>query len=388
MEVDFSIDNILDSNEIETLFGDNLNDGPEDTESTTSQDDSKKDEKSSTTEKIDGDTVFASEGVSSEESEDNQKDTSLSQKEGKDDSYTKSDVSPTHFYSSIAQAFRDDDIFPDLSDEDIKNIKNAEDFAEVVEKQIEYKLDATQKRINDALNANVEVSEVSKYENIIKQLDSISVSQIEDETDKGEELRKSLIYQDYINKGYSVERAKREVQKSFNTGNDITDAKESLDNIRESIRQEYDQLIEKAKIEKENSQKELKKQAELLKKSIIEDKIVMGDIQLDQNTKKKVYDNISKPIYRDPDSGELLTAIQKYERENHLEFMKNLGIIYTLTNGFKNFEGLLKGSVNRAVKKSIKELENTINNTSRASDGSLRYISGVDNDLESFSIDV
>lgn len=384
MEDDFSLDNILDSSEIDELFNDSEQDNQDITEEVSSEEDTKE-ENNNTTEKVDGETLFDSESVGSGENDDGN---SSSQEGGKGETSSGSNVSPTHFYSSIAQAFRDDDIFPDLSDEDIKNIKSAEDFADAIEKQMQYRLDATQRRINDALNANLDSSDIAKYENTIKQLNNITDDVIEDESDKGENLRKSLIYQDYINKDYSPERAKREVQKSFSTGSDIEDAKEALDNLKSSVEKEYNTLIKNAQAEKAEHKKALKEQAETLKKSILEDKVVMGDITLDNNTKRKVYENISKPIYKDPESGELLTAIQKYEKENHVEFMKNLGILFTLTNGFKNFEGILKGSVNRAVKKSIKELENTINNTSRAADGSLKFVSNINDGFESFSIDI
>ena len=57
----------------------------------------------------------------------------------------------------------------------------------------------------------VELTEVKKYENTLNFLDSIKKEDISDESDKGEKLRKDLIYQDFINRGYSAERAKREV---------------------------------------------------------------------------------------------------------------------------------------------------------------------------------
>ena len=57
-----------------------------------------------------------------------------------------------------------------------------------------------------------------------------------------------------------------------------------------------------------------------MKKSILEDKEVFGDIQLDKSTRQKIYDNISKPVYKDPETGEFYTTIQKYEKENRVEF--------------------------------------------------------------------
>jgi hypothetical protein len=104
---------------------------------------------------------------------------------------------------------------------------------------------------------------------------------------------------------------------------------------------------------------------------------VFGDLQIDKATRQKVVDNISKPIYKNPETGELLTAIQKYERENRTDFLKNVGILYTLTDGFKNLDSLVKGKVNKEMKKGLRELENTLNNTARTSDGNLNFMSGV-----------
>ena len=70
----------------------------------------------------------------------------------------------------------------------------------------------------------------------------------------------------------------------------------------------------------------------------------------------------------------MLTAIQKYEQDNHIEFMKYVGLVYTLTDGFKNLDGLIKGKVNKEMKKGLKNLENTLNNSTRNSDGSLNFV--------------
>jgi hypothetical protein len=70
--------------------------------------------------------------------------------------------------------------------------------------------------------------------------------------------------------------------------------------------------------------------------------------------------------------------------ENKAEFMRNVGLVYTLTDGFKNLEGLTKGTVRKQVKKGLKELESTLNNTSRSSDGNLKFSSGVADNPEGF----
>ena len=70
--------------------------------------------------------------------------------------------------------------------------------------------------------------------------------------------------------------------------------------------------------------------------------------------------------------------------ENQGEFLKNLGLIFTLTDGFKNLDGLVKGKVRKEVKKGLRELENVINNTARTSDGNLRFVGDTDDDSDSY----
>ena len=361
---ELSMDNILGTEEIDNLFTD--------VSETESQEETNTEEqKENTTETIDSNDLFEqSESVGSG-TEDNKETEDTESNQG-------SKTSPkNNFYSSIAKALKEDGVFPDLDEETADSIKEAEDFAQVIEQHIQAKFDERQKRIDDALNAGIEVSEIKKYENTIHYLDSIKDDNISDEGEAGENLRKQLIYQDFVNRGYSKERALREVQKSFNAGSDIEDAKEALQSNKQFFEGLYDKMIKDAKAEEEREVKERKEQDAKLKKSILEDNKVFGDLQIDKATRQKVIDNISKPIYKNPETGELLTAIQKYERENRTDFLKNVGILYTLTDGFKNLDSLVKGKVNKEMKKGLRELENTLNNTARTSDGNLNFMSGV-----------
>ena len=361
---ELSMDNILGTEEIDNLFTD--------VSETESQEETNTEEqKENTTETIDSNDLFEqSESVGSG-TEDNKGTEDTESNQG-------SKTSPkNNFYSSIAKALKEDGVFPDLDEETADSIKEAEDFAQVIEQHIQAKFDERQKRIDDALNAGIEVSEIKKYENTIQYLDSIQDDNISDEGQAGENLRKQLIYQDFVNRGYSKERALREVQKSFNAGSDIEDAKEALQSNKQFFEGLYDKMIKDAKAEEEREVKERREQDAKLKKSILEDNKVFGDLQIDKATRQKVIDNISKPIYKNPETGELLTAIQKYERENRTDFLKNVGILYTLTDGFKNLDSLVKGKVNKEMKKGLRELENTLNNTARTSDGNLNFMSGV-----------
>lgn len=380
MDVELSLDNILGADEIDNLFTD-----VDDTQTTHSENGDPPEENKTgdnnnddnTTEVVDVDSLFTDGPESVGGGKEN--------KEEKEDTTPKGgSTSPKNFYSSIAKALKEEGIFPDLDDEGLSKITKPEDFRDLIDKQIQAGLEERQKRVDDALNAGIEPTEIKKYENAIGFLESINNDAITDESDKGEELRKNLIYQDYINRGYSKERASREVQKSFNAGTDIDDAKEALKGNLDYFNDKYKDLIKSAKSEVEQVEKQKQEQAEKLKSSILNDQDVYGDISIDKSTRQKIYDNISKPVYKDPNTGEYLTAIQKYERDNSTEFLKNVGLLFTLTNGFKNLDGLVKSKVRKEVNKGLRELEHTLNNTSRTADGNLKFISGVDEDPESF----
>lgn len=379
MEEELSLDNILGTEEIDNLF---VEDNTQDTPSSNKEDGENNSEKSSENKEKDETTEVNVDNLFTEpESVGSGKD----DKEEKEDTTLKGDgTSPKNFYSSIAKALKEEGIFPDLDEESYSKIKEPEDFRDLIEQQIKAGLDERQKRIDEALNVGIEPTEIKKYENTLYFLDNIKEESISDEGDNGEKLRKDLIYQDFINRGYSKERATREVQKSFNAGTDIEDAKEALKSNMDYFKDKYNELINDAKLEAAEEEKERKEKAEKLKTSILNDKEVFGDLYVDKSTRQKIYDNIAKPIYKDPDTGEYFTAIQKYEMENRVDFLKNISLIFTLTDGFKNLDGLVKGKVKREVKKGLRELENTINNTARTSDGSLKYVSGVDEDPESF----
>lgn len=374
MEV-LGIDNILDQEDIENLFEDDVEIKEKEKSQETPPEQTEKNE---TTEELNIEGLFEGtpESVGSEEHQEGE-DTSSREDTG-------SSPKNNNFYSSIAKALKEDGVFPDLDDDTANNIKEAEDFAEAIEKQIQLRLDEKQKRIDEALNAGVENQTIKEFENTIAYLDSISEDSLSAEDENGERLRKQLIYQDLINKGYTKEEAQEELKDIFDNGSDLRKAKRALTSNKEYFKAGYKKIIDDAKAEAEKEEEDRKKQASVLKKSILEDKEVFGELKLDKATRQKVYDNISKPVYKDKETGELYTALQKYEMENKTEFLKNVGLLFTLTDGFKNLEALTKSQVRKEVKKGLRELEHTLNNTSRTSDGNLKFVSGVGEDPESF----
>lgn len=359
------LDFILGQDASETLFNEYEERPKEEKED-------KEENKEETTETVDRDSLFEeSESVGSNESEEEKKPKS-----------SRANSSQTNFYSSIATALKEEGIFS--ASDDSLEIKDADSFAEAFEKEIQSRLDEKQKRIDDALNNNVEVSEIKKYENTIDYLNGITDKQIKDESETGENLRKSLIYQDFLNKGYSQEKARKMVEKSFASGSDLEDAYDALAANKEYFNSEYKDLLDEAREEKEEREEEERKEREKLKKSILEEDKAFGDYYVDKKIREKVFDNLSKVIYRDPDTGIGYNTLQKYQKENPSDFLKYISLIFTVTDEFKSLDKLVGSKMKAEKRKYIRELENTLNNTARTGDGSLRYASGSVGDPESY----
>lgn len=379
-----NFDSILGENEIENLFTE-----PEETPIEQEKEhpegekpeDENKEKEENTTEVVDPESLFEEEQPESGGSEKN-----IEGNKGKEEpeSGTDAGASSNNFYSSIANALTEEGIFPDLDEETIKKVETAEDFRDLIDAQIKAGFDEKQKRINEALDNGVEPTDIRKYEGTLNYLNSLTDAKIAEESEEGEALRRNLIYQDFINRGYSQDKAEKFTKRTIEAGTDIADAKEALQSNKDFFQDSYNKLLKEAQDTAEKEKEERKAQATKLKDSIMKDKQLFGDIEVDASMRKKVFDNISKPVYKDPDTGDYYTALQKYEMENRADFLKYTGLIFTLTNGFKDFDSFTKGKVKKEVKKGLRELERTLNNTRRDSSGGLNLVTNAKDDPESF----
>lgn len=380
------LDNIFGEQEIDGLFSD-TEDSARVEESAGAEEkgetpDPKEDsDDSKTTEAVDPEDLFEDGDTKQPESVGSGKN-----KEGKEDSSDDKGggTSPNqNFYSSIANAVAEDGVFPNLDEETVKKANDPESFSELFELEVQARLDEAQKRVLNALKNGVEPDSIRQFENTLNYLNSITEQQIMAESDEGENLRQRIIYQDFINKGYKAAQAQKLTQRAIDTGVDIEDAKEALQNNKDYFQEKYNDLLEEAQKKAAEDKEERKKQEAKLKDSILKDKDLLGDMEISSDIRKKVYENISRPVYKDSETGEYLTVIQKYQAEHPADFLKYVSLFYTMTGGFKDFKSLAKAEVKKEIKKGLRELEQTLNNTRRNSDGSLRVM-GAKDDPESF----
>nr|DAX25581.1 MAG TPA: hypothetical protein [Crassvirales sp.] len=363
---ELSMDYIMTGDEVEDLFTDEPQNKTEDTPPSNTSGEQTTTEGEEVEEEINSDTLFVPEGVGSEENQGEGEDTTTHQGNGS---------SPdNNFYSSIATACVEDGIFPDLDEEFLKTVKDAEGFKEALNKQMKAMLDERQRMISEALEYGVEPDDVRKYQNVLEYIDNISEEAIKEEGEAGIALRKKLIYNDYLNRGFSEERAKKYTQRSFDQGTDIDDALDAKLSNKEFYSSQYENIVEQAKKQAEQEALEEKKRAESVRKTIMETEEPFEGVKLDKATRQRVFETISKPVYKDKD-GNMYTALQKAQHDDEEGFIRKLGYIFTLTDGFKNLDGLVKGKVQKETKRGLQKLEQSLRTPPMP--GEPRFASGV-----------
>lgn len=321
----------------------------------------------------DGDSLF---GDESEETQPESVGDGKNNKAGEGADTTDDGDSPNgqNAYSSFAKALQGDRLFQFLDDEVIDNVKDADSFADAFEKEINARLDDETRRVKEALDAGVAPDAIGQYENIIKQLDSISEDKLSEETEQASRLRQNILYQDFLNRGYKEERAKQLVKRAVDGGTDIDDAKDALESNKQFYRDEYQKLIDQGKQEVEAERQRVRKEAAEFKKAVLEKEKIFGDIQVDKVTRQKAYDAMTRIVGKNAD-GDNVTAVQKFADENPVEFRSILGIMWAMTDGFKELGNVIKQDINKKVRSNLKEVENRIKGSAPRG-GSPRFIGG------------
>ena len=294
-------------------------------------------------------------------------------------------------YSLFAQALKGDGLFQFLDKDTVDKITDADSFMEAFRNEIDARLDDETKRYKEAIENGMEPSVVAQYQNTIKRLESITDEAIEDDTEQGANLRRTLLFRDFINRGFSEERAKKQVERIMSSGTDKDDAKDALDSVIEYFKDKYQEQLDIKKQETLSERQKVKQEAEEFRKAVLEKDKLFEDIPVDKATRKKAFDAMTR-VVKTSDDGEQLTAVQLYADEHPVEFRTALGIVWALTDGFTKMGNLLQKSVNKKVNKNLQEIESRLKNQGHRG-GSFRFSEGEDgmmetNNYKGFRIDI
>lgn len=363
------LDNMLGAEEVEKLIGQQVSEESETTE--TWNDDSQKtgnDVNNKEAAEVDFSNFIGEqpESVGSEENSGGHREAS----ESSDDSGTPQQ----NLFSSIAKALRDEDVFPDLSDEEIEGTTDAAKLRKLFDDQVGKSLDERQQRLEKLANNGATPQELQDYQTAVSVAQFLESKETYEtlvkEGEEGERLRRQMMFQDYTNRGFKEEKAKRLIEKSIEDGSDIEDAKEAFESCKEFYKNKVEQYQQEVEDRKKKQKEDEQKQFNSLQKRILETESFFGGIQVDKNIRQKAYDSITVARHRDAE-GNYLTDLQKYQKDNPMEFLENVAMLYSLTDGFKNVEKLVNKKVKAGIKKGFEDVANILNNSKRNGDGTL-----------------
>lgn len=257
------------------------------------------------------------------------------------------DSSPS-LYSSLAKVLAEEGLLPSFNEEDQK-LETKEDFIEAFRKEIknsEYAgLNETQRKYLEGLGNGIPEDDVRQQITIESQLNNIT----EDEIKSNQELRKQIILNDFILKGYNKEKAEKLTQRSFDIGEDESDALEAMNDVKGFYQKEYDRKVKEAQDAKKQAEEQSAKQLEDLRKTITEFKEVIPGVKVSEKDKTKIYEMATKPVAQ-LQNGTYINALMKAKIEDPVNFEAKLNYLFYITKEFKDFDIIKKTQKSKATK--------------------------------------
>nr|DAG99159.1 MAG TPA: hypothetical protein [Crassvirales sp.] len=261
-------------------------------------------------------------------------------------------------YSAFAQDLVKGNVLKFIDPKDISGELTPEQLSSLIDQEAENRAGDKVKRFEEAMAANVTVDEYAQYSNIIDTLSNIDEEQLSRENDaQAESTRRELIYMSYINKGFSEERAKREVEKSINAGTDVADAIDALEDCKNFYVSSYNNLLAQREAEAREQQAQIEMHAQALRSAVLEDNPFYEAIGIDPAIREQAYKALTEPAYKDKSTGQTLTALEYAMQSDPVSFSRNVGVLFALTDGFKDLSKIGQKAVQKEVSSKMSALE-------------------------------
>ena len=244
-------------------------------------------------------------------------------------------------YSSLATHLSKEGVLSNL-DIEKTNIEDADALSQAINSEIESRVGSVQSAYKKAMEAGVPQDEYVQYERMKTQLDGITDDAIESEVESAIDLRKNIIGQDFLNRGFSKEEALKYAQRSIDLGEDVNDAKASIVRLREHNQKQYDNAIKSKQDEEAAVHTNIKKFIETT------DEVIKG-VKISQNIKDKLFDQIVTPVGNN-ENGKPINAYHNAYEKDPVKFQVIQNYLYMVTNGYTDFSKVNNAAASQVSK--------------------------------------
>jgi len=251
-------------------------------------------------------------------------------------------------YSSLASALADEGVLPSFDPEKDK-IENVEDFISAFKKEIKNSefadLTDEQKEYLQAIRSGVPNEVFNQHQAAKTQLSTITPEEIRE----NEALRKQLIANSYISQGINPEKAEKLAQRSFDIGEDETDALEALEILKTYQKSVFEQEKVAAEQKRQQQLEESNRQLKQLQDTINQQSEIIPGVKITDKVKQTIYDQATKVVGQDK-MGKPLNAVTKARLEDPVNFETKLNYLFYVTKGFSDFSKIGTSQKSKAVR--------------------------------------
>ena len=260
-------------------------------------------------------------------------------------------------YKSLASYLQTEGVLTSVDSSKLEKVETIQDLADLIADEVKSKelsdLTDLQKQAVEAFRSGIDVEAFQKQKTVENNLDSIT----EDVINSDQELRSQLIYQDFINQGFSEQKAQRFTDLSIQADNDIDDAKEALENIKKGVKEKFEEEQKFKVSQKQKEQEEYNASQKLIEKTILETEEPLKGIKVNETVRKQILTTMMNPVSKNPNTGINENQLMKDQRENK-DFSLRLYAAYALSKGFTDFSYFGKKERTNEIKNIEKALKN------------------------------
>jgi len=303
----------------------------------------------------------------SEEDVENDLDESSEEVEDVDDESSSADAEEeenesddnNEIYNKFASALVEAGVLSLTDEEKLKEINSFDKLKDVIRDEIRSNefadLNDHQKGYLEKLSKGLTHEEIVQINNTKSVLENIQ----DEDLEENEELRRQLIYEDFISKGFSEDKAKKLTDRSFETLSDVEDASEALQNRKKTFEAQEKKILEEREKQIKENEKNQKERLQKIKTLVFDDtKDIFKGFKVNQAVAKKVYENITKPVKYD-ESGRPISRLAEARLQNPEEFDVKLNLIFELTEGFTKFDKFLSEGKKQAINEFDEKLKSS-----------------------------
>lgn len=304
---------------------------------------------------------------------------------------TDDDSENENVLSSIVNVIREEGFF-DLKEGEELKVESPEDFVEVLTKIRDSAIESSQvgwtdaqKEYFEAIKSGIPHEMIVQHQQREQAYSSITDDAIMEESDEGQELRRSIIKAGFLAKGFSDDKAEKLTERSFKENADVEDAQDTLKELKDIEKANFEKQQQEGQKQEQERIKAAKKYKEDFNKYVSEVKEVIPETSIPLSMKKELIAGLTKPVSYD-ENDRPLDIVSDYLYNGGYEARFKLAYLIKHTEGLTKMDKLSAKQAEKSVTKRLGKYlsKPSTSGASFSKDESLDLGLSIDKDLEGF----